>query len=376
MRLSKFINMHHDEILDEWVRFARGLLPWATGLNDKALRDHADELLSAVVVDMESPQSTNQQAEKSKGHAAEGKLGRVGQKHATERLKTGLKLDQLVAEYRALRATVLRLWDQTQRDKQGEITRFNEAIDETLAEAANWYAEELSRTREQFLAVLGHDLRNPLAAIIMGASTLTRSETMTDQQARVATRILNSGERMNRMVNDLLDLTRTRLGSGIPIITRPMNLTAVCQQVIAELEAAHPDCELSFESKGELEGEWDSDRLTQVLSNLVANAVQHGGKGGSVRVVAAGAATEVVVQVINRGPVIPMSVRRRIFEPMVREQSADPRNIAGLGLGLYIAHEIVASHLGRIQVSSNKKQGTTFSVHLPRHAPKTPAHAA
>src|SRR5688572_29094153 len=175
MRLSEFIEQHREKIIEEWVAFARTLLPWSKGMSDKGLRDHAEELLTAVITDMESPQSSHEQAEKSKGRAAEGALGTVGHKHATERLKTGFKLDQLVAEYRALRASVTRLWEQSHGEEDGELTRFNEAIDETLAEAAVWYADEMGRTREQFLAILGHDLRNPLGAIIMGASSLTRS---------------------------------------------------------------------------------------------------------------------------------------------------------------------------------------------------------
>ncbi|HUR49397.1 MAG TPA: sensor histidine kinase, partial [Acidimicrobiales bacterium] len=244
MRLTEFIEQHHKEIIADWVTFARTLLPWAKGLTEEALRDHAEELLTAVVTDMRTPQSKSEQAEKSKGEAVVGELGRVGHKHATERLATGLNLDQLVSEYRALRASVLRLWAEAQGDKQSELTRFNEAIDETLAESALRYSETVNTTREQFLAILGHDLRNPLGAILMGAKFLTKSESLDDKQVRVASRIFNSAERMNRMVADLLDLTRTRLGAGIPVSPKPMDLAAACQQVISELEAVHPGCEL------------------------------------------------------------------------------------------------------------------------------------
>lgn len=122
------------------------------------------------------------------------------------------------------------------------------------------------------LDILGHDLRNPLASILVGATLLTKSERLEVKEVGVATRILNSAGRMNRMVSDLLDLTRTRLGAGIPVTPKPMDLTSVCQQVVAELEAIHPDCRLQFEAKGNLHGEWDSDRLTQVISNLVARS--------------------------------------------------------------------------------------------------------
>jgi len=263
-RTTRRIELARDEYVIKY--------PWAKGLSKKDLRDHAEELLSAIVSDMKLSQSRHQQSEKSKGREAGGTLSGVGKKHAIDRLESGLTLDQLVSEYRALRASVLRLWEASEGDKNGEMTRFNEAIDETLAESAVWYSDKMAHTREQFLDILGHDLRNPPASILVGATLLTKSERLEVKEVGVATRILNSAGRMNRMVSDLLDLTRTRLGAGIPVTPKPMDLTPVCQQVVAELEAIHPDCKLQFESKGDLHGEWDSDRLTQVISNLVARS--------------------------------------------------------------------------------------------------------
>jgi len=376
MRLTEFIEHHHKNIIAEWVKFAHSLLPWAKGLSEQALQDHAEELLTAVVNDMRTPQSTSEQAEKSKGEAVEGALGRVGHKHASERLATGLNLDQLVSEYRALRASILRLWAEAEGDKQGELTRFNEAIDETLAESAARYSETVNNTREQFLAILGHDLRNPLSAIMMGATFLTKSESLDDKQVRVATRILNSAERMARMVSDLLDLTRTRLGAGIPVAPRPMDLAPVCQQVISELEAVHPGCHVRFKADGDLHGDWDGDRLTQVLSNLVANALQYGCADGLVDVSAQEHGEEVVLRVQNKGPVIPGNKLKQIFDPMVRHatQNGD-KNITGMGLGLYIAREVVTAHGGTIGVTSTENEGTTFSIRLPRRPPKTQTQA-
>ncbi|MGZ6141723.1 MAG: sensor histidine kinase [Myxococcales bacterium] len=370
MRLTKFIEQHHKKIIREWVEFARTLHPWSEGMSDKALQDHAEELLTAIVRDMGSPQSSSQQSAKSKGRAAGGSLTSVGHKHASDRLQTGFKLDQLVSEYRALRASIVRLWAEAHGDKQGELTRFNEAIDETLAEAAVRYSDLMNHTREQFLAILGHDLRNPLGAITMGASILTKSESIDDKQVRVATRILNSAGRMTRMVGYLLDLARTRLGSTIPITPTRMDLALVCQQVIAELEVVHPDRQLRFESRGDLFGEWDNDRLTQVISNLVANSLQHG--EAAVSVVAEGHGDEVVLRVHNGGPSISQSALKNIFEPMVRQpiHSGD-KDATSLGLGLYIAREVVTAHGGTIVVTSTEQEGTTFTVQIPRRpAPK------
>lgn len=376
MRLTEFIQQNRKKIIEEWVRFAATLLPWAKGIDVKGLADHAEEVLTAVVSDMKSPQSRTEKSDKSKGLAAEGALGRVGQKHAAERLETGLSLNQLVSEYRALRASVLRLWEGAQGDKQGEVTRFNEAIDETLAESMARYSETVSNTRDQFLGILGHDLRSPLSSIILGATQLTKSEGLDDKQAQVAMRILSSAQRMSRMVNDLLDLTRTRLGSGIPVTLNPMDLTTVCQQVITELEGVYPGRRLRLEAKGDLHGEWDSDRLTQVISNLVSNALQYG-EEGTVSVVARAHGEEAVLQVHNEGPPIPKSRMKEIFDPMVRHRSSAPngdKNVTGLGLGLYIAREVVAAHGGTLSVTSTQKEGTTFTVRLPRHPASKQEH--
>ncbi len=372
MRFSEFIHENNERILKEWVTFARSLLPWTTTMSEKALRDHAQDLLSAVVRDMETPQTDSEQAEKSKGHSVEGELGTIGQLHAVERLRSGFNLDELVSEYRALRASVLRMWAEHQQDDDNEITRFNEAIDESLGVAAVSYAEELHRTREQFLAILGHDLRNPLGAIIMGAESLAVADNLDDRQARVASRIAHSGARMARMIADLLDLTRTRLGGGIPIVLKPTDLRVVCELVVAELQAVHPDCPLRLTAKGALQGMWDGDRLTQVVSNLVANAVQYGTHADGVDVDVDGLADAALVRVHNKGAPIPADDLKLIFEPMVRrtKDGAD-LNPTGLGLGLHIAREIVIAHGGTIDATSKKQGGTTFTVRLPtsRQAP-------
>lgn len=372
MRLGAFIEQAHKKIIEEWVAYAATLLPWAKDKDERALRDHAEELLTAVVSDMSSPQTSAQQDEKSKGGGdGDGDLASIGHLHAADRLQSGFQLFELVSEYRALRASVLRLWAEAQGDQQSDVTRFNEAIDESLAEATNWYTEELSRTREQFLAILGHDLRSPLSAISMGAQLLTRTESgLDDKELRVATRILNSSILMERMINDLLDLTRTRLGTGIPVVLTHMDLTPVCHQVISELEMTHPDHELRFRARGDLHGEWDGDRLYQLLSNLVANALQYGGARGRVSIHAEGHAKEVLLRVHNEGEPIPANALKKIFEPMVRQPSHDgTTNATGMGLGLYIVREIATAHGGSVDVTSTEQDGTAFTVKLPRHPP-------
>jgi signal transduction histidine kinase len=173
---------------------------------------------------------------------------------------------------------------------------------------------------------------------------------------------------MRRLVNDLLDLTRTRLGTGIPIAPQPVDLEVICQEVLAEFQTIQPDRRLEFPSEGDLRGSWDPDRLAQVLSNLLGNALQHGAHGGAVGVAARSDGDEVVVEVHNDGSPIPDAILSNIFEPMVRHAHGNE----GLGLGLHIAREVVLAHGGTVAVTSTAGDGTTFSVRLPRRAAPTP----
>lgn len=373
MKLSEFISHNRKSIIDEWEAFAKSLLPAAKGMDSVGLRDHADEILKAIADDLDTPQGDAEQAAKSRGHGEKHRMQAVGKAHAALRIEDGFRLGQLVAEYRALRATVLRLFERAAGKDQSaltdlrQVTRFNEALDEALVEATNRFMVVMNRTSDQFLAVLGHDLRNPLGAIMMSAALISRRAEQ--ENARAASLILTSAGRMKRMVNDLLDLTRTRLGSGIPLSPKPMDLGSLCKEVVAELEAFHPESHLEFHSEGDLNGTWDLDRLAQVLSNLVGNALQHGARDGVVEVTGKVDGKEVVVEVHNQGAAIPQALLANIFEPMVRKASgSEGKGSTSLGLGLHIAREIVLAHGGTIHVSSTARAGTTFCVRLPRHS--------
>jgi sigma-B regulation protein RsbU (phosphoserine phosphatase) len=173
------------------------------------------------------------------------------------------------------------------------------------------------------------------------------------------------------VIGDLLDLTRARLGPGIPIARRPTDLEAICQEVAAEIKAVHPDAELLRSTAGDLAGDWDADRLTQVVSNLVGNALQHG-DGTRVKVVAQGMKDEVLLSVHNDGRPIPEPVQASIFEPFARYAPTEG-STKSLGLGLFIARAIVLAHGGTINVSSTADRGTTFAVKLPRRDPRAVA---
>ncbi len=345
---------------------ARG--DWYERSSAPALRDHADELLTAIIRDMRSRQTPAEQAKKSKGRGDAQHLDEMGKLHAALRIDTGFKLGQMVAEYRALRASVLRLWEKHGPDPGG-VTRFNESIDEALTEAVHEFTKTTEHYRDQSLGILGHDLRNPLSSIVMGSTLLINSEELGDRSVKIAARMLNSANRMNRMISDLLDLTRTRFGEPIPIVRAMVDLDPLCRQVLAELEGLCAIGGLHFTSKGDLRGEWDSDRVAQVLSNLLKNAIQHGAANDPISLVAQGKTDEIVLEVHNGGGPIPPGALSTIFEPMVRHV-ADAHTNAGLGLGLYIASQIVLAHGGTLDAASTEAMGTTFTVRLPRRPPK------
>src|SRR5438045_4015836 len=186
-----------------------------------------------------------------------------------------------------------------------EPPRFHQAVDEALTDSLNGSSAQLEQYRDQFLAILGHDLRNPLGAISMTASSLLRAEELNAKHAAMADRIVNASGRMVRLVSDLLDFTRSRLGSGIPLVKGPANLGTLCRQVLDELEATHPGRRLTLEcTDGDLTGYWDGDRVAQIISNLVANALQHGDPTKPVAVRAASTGTTAILTVYNRGKAI------------------------------------------------------------------------
>ena len=286
-----------------------------------------------------------------------------GRLHADGRMRHGFTPVQAMAEFRALRASVLRLYERTGHADLGGVRRFNEAIDEAVAASMERYGAQTDLYRDQFIGILGHDLRTPLGAIYSLAALLAASANDDLRQSRVAARILSSAERMARMIQDLLDLTRTRLGGGIPLKRAATDLQQVCEAVILELQAAHGNAVMRLESSGNVVGEWDADRLAQLVSNLMGNAIQHGDGGPITLTLTSDAGETVRLSVHNAGQPIPSDAQKAIFEPLVRQASGGADRI---GLGLFIARAITAAHGGEIGVVSSTDAGTTFQVVLPR----------
>src|SRR5688572_1618209 len=376
MRLSEFMLTHREQILSEWVAFARSCFTSPETMDLAELRDHASEMLDTIAADLNTPQSRLEQADKSEGKSDavpdSGDPDTAAQSHGAARAESGFTVEQMVSEYRALRASVTRLWiDATgalTRKDLDDLVRFNEAIDQALAESTLRFTKDLEQSKEMFLAMLGHDLRTPLGAIIGSAHIMVNTKDLPDIALKRAFLILNSSQHMNALVDDLLDFTRSRLGRGIPIVRAEMDIAKVCRQTVEEIAALHPQRVVNFEATGEVKGQWDRARLTQAFSNVISNAVQHGSDKTPINVVVRGGADDVEVAVTNQGAVIPRNELDKIFNPLHRiegDKPVAPRE--NLGLGLYITERIVAAHEGTIRVESSD-ENTTFTIHLPKRA--------
>jgi signal transduction histidine kinase len=378
MRLSEFIATRMDSILTEWDTFARTISPIAKGISAERLRDHAREMLSEIAADMETVQSAAEQQAKSEGRARSRPGGEESpaQSHAFARIADNFTLDEVVSEYRALRATVIRLWTremgQADRETLEELVRFNESIDQALCESIARYSAGIERARDLLLGALAHDLRSPLGAIIQSAHFFLRQDTLESAHTKAAARILNSGTRMKGMIADLLDFTRTRLGDHLPITLRSMDMRDACSSIAEEIAAAHPDRRLQFRAEGALIGHWDPDRIAQMLSNLIGNAVQHGDSDSLIRINASGTEGAVRIEIHNRGTPVPERTRTTLFDPLSRGATQERTSgIEGsIGLGLYIANQIAKAHGGTLVLAASDDEGTTFAVELPRNDPR------
>jgi PAS domain S-box-containing protein len=236
--------------------------------------------------------------------------------------------------------------------------------------------EELQREarfREQLVATVGHDLRTPLSGVLMGARALQQRGSLSPPDRAAVERIIRLGERMSRMVHDLLDYSRLRLGQRLTVVRGRCDLATVAGDVIATMHAAQPSRVVRLLVQGDASGEWDADRLAQVLTNLVGNALAHGSAESAVTVRIEARDEEVLLSVHNQGPPIAPDALGRIFEPFWRGAApSDKRTSGGLGLGLYIVQEMVRAHGGTLGVRSSRSEGTTFSVALPRVASREP----
>ncbi|NKF20996.1 response regulator [Solimonas sp. C16B3] len=222
---------------------------------------------------------------------------------------------------------------------------------------------ETLRLNEMFIAVLGHDLRNPLNSV-MTLTTLLERVTEEEAVVQAAQRILGSSRRMQRMIEDMLDLARARLAGGIPLRRESVDLGPLMRRVVQEHQAMYPGRAIVESAVGDLHGDWDPDRVAQIASNLLGNALQHGDSSGDVELSLDGTHDAEVRLVVSNGGRISDDTLAHLFDPFRGGQRQPGRN-QGLGLGLYIVHQIVRAHDGEVDVVTGS-EGTAFHIRLPR----------
>jgi signal transduction histidine kinase len=382
MPLHAFIENNLDAILVDWVTFARQLQPPAGDLDEAALLDHGRQILAEIAEDMQKPQNDRERQHKSEGNSTTAPDGPhvPSRSHARQRKRQGFNIEELVAEYRALRATVLRLWSKSTTEAHSSdlesVTRFNEAVDQAIAESLQAFMGELDKSRDLFLGVLGHDLRGPLSTI----SNIATFELLANKkESRQASVILRCVTQMKGLLDDLVEYARHRQSSSLSVSPAALNLGNFTREALDNIASIRDGHVISFDAQGDLSGEWDGQRLQQALSNLVLNALKYGSPNSPVHVTLDGRSDdEVEIAVQNSGEPIPKTALASLFDPFVRARAPDegPQNSwesgASVGLGLYVVNEITKAHGGTIEVTSNEAF-TRFSLRLPRRASAPPS---
>ena len=337
-------------IVEQWEIKAREM-PELREMSRPVLLDHLFEVLDGLAAWIEGDE-----------RAARSGFDALVDGHALQRLGHGVGLETLLLEYSTLRSLLdleLLAVPSTEEVRMS-LVRLHEGFDRAIGEALRRYARQRDEIRERFIAILGHDLRQPLSAISMCAGMLAEASLGPGMTRQLAARITRAVDRMQRMIADVLDFARTHLGGGIPVDPTLHDLGEICRGAAEELAATHPDLVIHLDTPGDLRGAFDRDRLLQALGNLLANALEHGHGPLELRAYEAAEGRALVVEVTSHGPPIPPEQLGRMFDPFA---TTTPRR--GLGLGLYIVQQIVRAHGGICSVSS-EEEGTTFSLRFPR----------
>ncbi|MEQ1903598.1 MAG: sensor histidine kinase [Pirellulaceae bacterium] len=367
MRLSDFILREMDGILEEWDAFAATYIPAAATMSPEAVRDHAKQILLAVVKDLSTHQSIPAQMDKTQGLGPEAMAPETpAETHAVQRAKNGFNLKELIAEYRSLRGNILQRWLKScspDNPNIMDVLHFNEAIDKAISESVDFFTAEVDRSRNVVLAMLSHDMRNPLTTISMTASFLDDLKGGVEVSTAVSL-LTDASHEMMSLLDDMVDLNRTMLGLGITIAPTDIDMATVFAGELELLRGAHPGCQLDLDVSGDTHGCWDGPRLRRVLRNLVSNALKYGTRNAPVSTVIVGDATEVRFEVTNSGPTIDPSNLEQIFDLFNRGGAAAAVD-ASQGLGLFIVREIVRAHGGEVHARSSEET-TVFDVRLPR----------
>ena len=369
MRLADYIEHHAIEIVDAAEAYAGTQLVGRVALDSATLRDHLPQLLEVIVTDLRGSQTAQREREKAEGEHDTPATSPMSpaQWHGQLRAKSGFSIQHLVAEYRVLRAAVLRLWsadEPASAESFEDMMRFNQAIDQAIAESVAYYATEVETWRNIFLGVLGHDLRGPLTAILL-TSNLISQLTSEAPLSRLSRRLVMSGERMSTLLDDLLDFSRTSLGVGIRITRKEADLVRELHDEIDMLRMAWPDTRIDFHAPSALHTCVDASRLREALANLVNNAVKHGAAQARVQVALIREGEDLVLTVENHGSAIPEATLATMFDPLRRgAEYAGQDDGVSLGLGLFVVREVVRAHDGEVSVRSGG-DSTVFTLRMP-----------
>ena len=372
MDLAAFIRSNEDAIVAEWQGFARTYLLSAAHMDQNSLRDHVVGLLRFIADDLETPETERERSEKAKGQGPKegGADDSAAETHATLRYIGGFDTIEMISEFRALRASVIKLWRSEwtkTEDILPDLLRFNEAIDQVMTESLSRFTERLNYAGNLLAETLVHDFRDSLEDVRDSAKGLTMKGALDIEGVRLVSKIESSTGRLTSLVSDLIDVVGIRIGKNVPIVPAYMDIEAVIRETSGKIQAAHPSRKVQIETSGDLKGEWDRARVEQVLSNLIDNAVQHGLKTSEINITANGTDEEVILSVHNGGA-FPSDFVGTIFDPLFRpgnERQIQSKTLR-LDLGFLIAKAIMTSHGGSITVSSSEEKGTIFAAHFPR----------
>jgi signal transduction histidine kinase len=402
LRLPDFILLNIEPILVEWEAFARSIWPSADFTPDE-LRDDAEEILRAAVEDMRSRQTPREQSEKSMGRGQRGPhssaFDQASATHGVGRMVSGFDLEAVIAEYRALRASVIRLWRKSEpspdRRDLDDLTRFNESMDQSLTQAVNAFvrqvnhergnafalekslraqAEDANRAKDQFLATLSHEIRTPLNAIVGWLPILRARDCNAEDLAEGLEVIERNAKAQVKLIDDVLDVSRIISGK---LRVEP-RLCEMCEIINAGIDAVRPAAEarnISLDVRLDPvanRGYCDPTRIQQVVWNLASNAVKFTPRGGRVGVTLGRDQSSLQIQVTDTGQGIEPTLLPHVFDPFRQGDSSTRRSFGGLGLGLSIVKTLVEAHGGTIEARSDGVgQGSTFTVRLPIQSVQT-----
>jgi signal transduction histidine kinase len=400
MRLPDFILANTEAILVEWEAFARRVWPdrlASAGIDPSKFRDHAEDILRATIRDMRSPQTAQEGSDKSRGDGVNGEeLDQVSGVHGSVRVTDGYELWAVVAEYRALRASVIRLWSESEptpdRRDLVDLTRFNESIDQSLTEAVRSYtaviernretllsseqsarrdAESANRAKDAFLATLSHEMRTPLNAIL-GWVHILRAKGCSEKLLAEGMEVIERNSNMQaQLIQDLLDVSGIVSGK----MRLEMRHCDLRDSINAGVDAVRPaamarniDIDVQLEPRAG-QAFCDSERFQQIVWNLVSNAIKFTPMGGRVQVTLVRERSDFKLSVSDNGQGIDPEMLPSVFDRFRQVDSSTRRRRGGLGLGLSIAKHLAEMHGGTIDAhSGGENQGSTFTVRIPVQA--------